>query len=436
MNIMDSFLHDDLFLKMGLSPSIIFPLKGLILILLIVLLCIIANWIAKRIILAIVSKMIRTSRNQWDDVMLEKKVFHRLSHFAPVMVIYLVGPTLLNDYPRMTNYTNLASSIYVIFMVLIVFYAFLDTVGAIYGKYEISRSRPIKGYLQVTKIIAGMIAAIFALSILLDRSPVYFFTGLGAVTAVLLLVFKDTIMGFVAGVQVTTNNLVQIGDWIEMPKYGADGDVIDISLHTVTIRNFDRTLTTIPTYALVSDSFKNWRGMVQTGGRRIKRDLYVDINSIKFCDEQMLQKFESVHLLRDYVKEKRKEIEEYNQVNQLDTSVIANGRRMTNIGTFRAYILSYLRNHPKIHTELTCMVRQMPPGEKGVALQVYAFTNDIAWVNYEGIQADIFDHILSVVKFFELRVFQFPTEVNLSLSHDLGLGTLHPDTNVLAIDKS
>jgi miniconductance mechanosensitive channel len=435
MNLVNSFL-DDLFLKMGLSESIAFPMKGMFFIICLILLSIIANWVAKRIILSVVRKIIRTSKNKWDDVMLEKKVFHRLSHFAPVLVIYLVGPAFMENYPRMTDYTYLASSIYVVFMLLIVFYAFLDAVGAIYNNYEISRSKPIKGYLQVTKIITGMIAAIFALSIVLDRSPLYFFTGLGAITAVLLLVFKDTIMGFVAGVQVTTNNMVQIGDWIEMPKYGADGDVIDISLHTVTIRNFDRTLTTIPTYALVSDSFKNWRGMVQTGGRRIKRDVFIDINSIKFCDEEMLSRFESVHLIKDYIIEKRKEIEAYNTIHKLDTTVVANGRRMTNIGTFRVYIFNYLKNHPQIHSELTCMVRQMPPGEKGVALQVYAFTNDIVWVNYEAIQADIFDHILSIARFFNLRIFQFPTEVNLSLNHDLGTGSMLSNPKVMPIGPS
>jgi miniconductance mechanosensitive channel len=335
-----------------------------------------------------------------------------------VMVIYWMGPTFMDEFPGMVKYSYLMSSLYVVFIVLIVFYAFLDAIGAIYNRYELARSRPIKGYLQVTKIITGMVAAIFALSIMLDRSPVYFFTGLGAVTAVLLLVFKDTILGFVAGVQVTMNNLVQIGDWIEMPKYGADGDVIDISLHSVIIRNFDRTLTTIPTYALVSDSFKNWRGMVQTGGRRIMRDIYIDINTIRFCDEAMLAKYEKVHLLKDYILEKRAAIHHYNQSHGFDTGFEPNGRRMTNIGTFRAYIYSYLKNHPHIHKELTCMVRQMPPGEKGVALQVYAFTNDINWVNYESIQADIFDHILSVVKFFDLKVFQFPNELKVALHNE------------------
>lgn len=397
----------------GISQGIIHPVKGILFVFLIVIMGILANWIAKRIILAIVGRLVRKSTTRWDDELLQKKFFHRLSHLAPVMVIYWIAPSFMSDFPKMVNLAYLMTNLYIIFMILIVFYAFLDSVSGIYNHYDIAKSRPIKGYLQAAKIITAMIAAIFAFSVLFDKSPIYFFTGLGAVTAILLLIFKDSILGFVAGVQVTTNNLVQIGDWIEMPKYGADGDVIDISLHTVIIRNFDRTLTTIPTYALVSDSFKNWRGMVQTGGRRIMRDIYIDINTIKLCDDEMLDKFESASLIKDYVKNKRKEIADYNLKHDFDPSVPVNGRKMTNIGTFRAYISAYLQNHPKIHKELIHMVRQMPSGEKGVPLQVYAFTNDIAWVNYEGIQADIFDHILSVVPFFGLRIFQFPSQITM-----------------------
>ncbi len=409
-NYFDSLLN-----QLNVPLSIAHPMKGLLFIVLLILLCVVVNWMAKRIILSVVGKMVRKSKNLWDDVFLEKKVFHRLSHLAPVMVIYWIGPAFMSDFPNMVSYTYLATNIYIIFMILIIFYALLDVVGAIYESYDISKSRPIKGYLQVAKIIAGMIAAIFILSAILQRSPIYFFTGLGAITAILLLVFKDTILGFVAGIQVTANNLVQIGDWIEMPKYGADGDVLDISLHTVRIQNFDRTITTIPTYALVSDSFKNWRGMVMTGGRRIMRDINIDLRTIKLCDEEMLERFEKIHLLKDYIHQKRIEIENYNAQYDLDSNTPLNGRRMTNIGTFRAYITRYLERHPKIHKGLISMVRQMPSGEKGVPLQVYAFTNDTNWVNYEAIQADIFDHILSVAPYFDLKVFQFPAELSVKL---------------------
>ncbi len=409
---------ENAFSQSSLSPEWINFFDALFFIFLLLIFSVLANWIAKGLILSIVRKLVIKSKTIWDDVLLEKKVFHRMSHLAPVLIIYVLGPIFMNEFPIMINIIYTAVNVYIAFIVLIVFYAFLDAAGSIYNTYEIAKTKPIKGYIQITKIITGLIAAIFALSFILDKSPIYLFTGLGAITAILLLIFKDTILGFVAGVQVSANNLVQIGDWIEMPKYGADGDVIDISLHTVTIRNFDRTFTTIPTYVLVSDSFKNWRGMIQTGGRRIMRDIYIDINTIKFCDERMLQKFESVRILKGYIADKKEEIEKYNLQYEFDSGIPANGRRLTNVGTFRAYILRYLQNHPKIHKDLTCMVRQMPPVEKGLPLQIYAFTNDINWVNYEGIQADIFDHILSVITFFELRVFQLPAEISVNLGTD------------------
>jgi miniconductance mechanosensitive channel len=421
MEFLDS-LVESIFSQTSLSEEWISFFDAAFFILLLIIFSILANWVAKGLILSVVRKLVKKSKTVWDDVFLEKKVFHRMSHLAPVLVIYILGPIFMNQFPVMVNFIYMVVNVYISFVVLIVFYGFLDATGAIYNKYEISKTKPIKGYLQVTKIITGLVAAIFALSFVLDKSPVYLFTGLGAITAILLLIFKDTILGFVAGVQVSANNLVQIGDWIEMPKYGADGDVIDISLHTVTIRNFDRTYTTIPTYVLVSDSFKNWRGMVQTGGRRIMRDVYIDINTIKFCNEEMLQKFESVRILKEYIAEKRVDIEKYNLQYEFDSGIPANGRRLTNIGTFRAYVLRYLQNHPKIHKDLTCMVRQMPPTEKGVPLQIYAFTNDINWVNYEGIQSDIFDHFLSVITFFDLKVFQFPAEISVNLGDNAKTG--------------
>jgi miniconductance mechanosensitive channel len=392
------------------------PLKAFFFVLIIVILAIIVNWIAKYLIMKVVRKLVRKSRTRWDDVFLDKHVFERLSHLAPVLVIYLVAPAFMAEFPIMVDLAYVAANLYLVFMFLIVFYGVLDAIGEIYNKFEVAKTKPIKGYLQVTKIISGLVAVIFALAIIMNESPIYLFTGLGAITAVLLLVFRDTILNFVAGVQVTANNMVQIGDWIEMPKYGADGDVIDISLNTVLIRNFDRTLTTIPTYALVSDSFKNWRGMVQTGGRRIMRNINIDINTIKGCDEEMLERFSKVSLLKEFIVKRKAEIEAHNKKYDLDPGNPLNGRRMTNIGVLRAYITHYLQRHPSIHRDLTCMVRQLQPAEKGVPLQIYAFTNDINWVNYEGIQADIFDHILSVVPQFDLKIFQLPSQIQLSVN--------------------
>ena len=407
-------LTENFLLGLGLDPGLADPARAFLHILLIIVLCVVVNYLVKKLIAVVVRSIVLRSANKYDDVFLEKKVFHRLSHLAPVLVIYTLGPALLNDFPRLAELTNVVTSLYIVIMVMIIFFAFLDAAGAIYDSFDISRTRPIKIYLQITKIIASMVAAILVLSLLLDKSPIYFLTGMGAIMAILLLIFKDTILGFVGGVQVTANNLVQIGDWIEMPKYGADGDVIEIALHTVRVQNFDRTITTIPTYALVTDSFKNWRGMVQSGGRRIKRAIFIDAKSVRFCDADMLARFEEMAYLKDYIQTRRKEIDEYNKAHGFDPRQPVNGRKMTNLGTFRAYITNYLNSHPKIHQEMICMVRQLAPNEKGIPLEIYAFTNDINWVNYETIQSDIFDHIMAVVPFFGLRVFQYPSEISLS----------------------
>jgi miniconductance mechanosensitive channel len=224
-----------------------------------------------------------------------------------------------------------------------------------------------------------------------------------------MLVFKDTILGFVAGIQLAANDMVRPGDWIEMPKYGADGDVIEVALTTVKVRNFDNTITTLPTYALISDSFKNWRGMSEKGGRRIKRPIHIDVTSVRFCTPEMIERFAKIEKLRPYIDSKQAEVDAYNQDNDIDASVLVNGRRMTNLGTFRAYVLSYLRDHPKLHNNMTLMVRQLPPTATGLPLEIYVFTNDVRWVNYEDIQSDIFDHIFATVREFDLRVFQSPT---------------------------
>jgi miniconductance mechanosensitive channel len=263
------------------------------------------------------------------------------------------------------------------------------------------------------KIVVGFTAAIIVLSILIGESPTVLLGGLGAMTAVLLLIFKDSILGFVAGIQLSTNNMVVIGDWIDMPKYGADGDVIDITLTTVKVQNWDKTITTIPTYALISDSFKNWRGMSESGGRRIKRSVYIDMTSVKFCTAETIERFRKIQYLSEYIENKTRELDEYNTARGVDNAVLVNGRRMTNLGTFRAYISAYLRNHPKIHQNMTFLVRHLEPTPQGLPIQIYVFSNDQVWANYEAIQADIFDHILAVIPEFDLRVFQYPAGADL-----------------------
>jgi len=368
-------------------------------------LALIVNIFVKKLLLRGVRTFIRKSRGQWDDALLQSKVFSHLAYMAPALVIYFFAPT----FGPMHIWIQKLLISFMIMIGLLTANSLLNSIDIIYRSFEISRERPIKGYLQVVKIFLIVIAVVTAISVLMDRSPWVFLSGLGALTAVLLLVFKDSILGLVASVQLSANDMIRIGDWIEMPKYGADGDVIDVSLNTVKVQNWDKTITTIPTYSLLSDSFKNWRGMSDSGGRRIKRAINIDMNSVKFCTPEMLTRFEKFQLLKEYIIQKKGEISQYNQQHNIDTSELVNGRNMTNLGTFRAYALAYLKNHPKVRQDMTLMIRQLPPGPHGIPLEIYVFSNVQAWVSYEAIQSDIFDHILAVVPSFDLRVFQNPS---------------------------
>lgn len=361
--------------------------------------------IGKQILVKIVSLAVRRSTNDWDDLLLKQKFFDRLSHLIPALIIYylsnLTGPWQIA--------LQKLSVIYMLTAGLATFSAFLNAVNSIYLKFKISSHKPIKGYLQVIKIIAFAFVIILMIATSINRDPLVLLGGLGAMTAVLLLIFKDTILGLIAGIQLSMNDMVRIGDWVEMPQYGADGDVIDISLHTVKIQNWDKTISSIPAYAFISGSFKNWRGMTDSGGRRIKRAVSLDMNSVGFCTPELLKRFEKFHLLKEYIKDKQAETAEYNQRNNYDSSELLNGRNLTNIGTFRAYLVAYLKNHPKIDKNMTFLVRQLSPGEFGLPIEIYVFSNDQDWVNYEGIMSDIFDHILAVIPKVDLRIFQRPS---------------------------
>lgn len=376
---------------------------------LIIILSLIAYLLAKHFILKGLTAIISRTSTQWDDVLLRKKVFNRLAHLAPAIVMYLFISIPLVDYDWIISLMNEVILIYMIIMGILALDAFLNASLAIYESYEISNKIPIKGFVQVFKIIIYFSSGIFIIAILLDKTPVYLFSSLGALTAVLMFIFKDAILGFVAGIQLTANQMVANGDWIEMPKYGADGDIIEIALTTVKVQNWDKTITTIPTYALITESFKNWRGMSESGGRRIKRSISIDMNTIQFCTEEMLERFSKIQYISNYIEKQKIELQTYNQVERVDHSSLVNGRRMTNIGTFRAYVEAYLRNHPKINHEMTFLVRQLAPSEHGLPIEIYVFSKDKAWANYESIQADIFDHILAVIPEFDLQVFQDPS---------------------------
>ncbi|AST90911.1 MULTISPECIES: mechanosensitive ion channel family protein [Sutcliffiella] len=412
---------DKKLLSYGMDPTIAEYLTMIIMILFIALISVIANFITKKIIIRVITHFVTNNKFTWDDMLLERKVFHRISHVVPAIIIYFFA-SAFSDYETVIQ--KLAVT-YIIIVALVVIISLFNALNDIYQTFEISKTRPIKGYIQVANIVIVILGVILVISNLIGQSPLILLSGIGALSAVLLLVFRDSLLGLVAGIQLTSNDMVRVGDWIEMPKYEADGDIIDISLNTVKVQNWDKTITTIPSYALISDSFKNWRGMQNAGGRRIKRSIFIDTGSIAFCDEPMIEKFKHIHYLSEYIEQKEKEIEEYNIKNEINRNNRVNGRALTNIGVFRAYINNYLKNHPGIEQNMTMIVRQLAPSEFGLPIEIYAFTNDIQWNNYESIQSDIFDHLLAVAPEFGLRIFQNPSGSDLKgIFMDTGTGPL------------
>lgn len=365
-------------------------------------------YIVKKVLLYYIVRFIKKSKSDKDDFFVSRKVFHRLSHLAPAIIIYSLGAGIYEPFQGFAQFLHTSSVIYMVVVLFWSIHAFLRALEDIYNTMPFAHERPIRGYMQLVNLISYFIGGLIIVSILFDVQVTRIFAGMGALAAVLMLVFKDTILGFVAGIQLSANKMVRVGDWIEMPSHNADGDVLEITLNTVKVQNWDRTITTIPTYALVSNPFMNWRGMVESGGRRIKRSINLDMRSVKFCTPEMIEKFKKIHHLRDYLNERQKEIEAYNLTHGVDESVIVNGRRMTNLGVFRKYLENYIRRHPKLNTDMIFLVRHLQPSEKGIPVEVYVFSREQAWVKYEEVQADIFDHILAVIPEFDLRVFQLP----------------------------
>lgn len=376
-------------------------------------------YLTKRRLVDLLSRVVSRTKFTWDDTLHHHQVFERLAHLVPALVIFYGTEFVPALNPALAALIQRAAAGAMILVAMLSAGSFLSALNDIYQERPEAASRPIKGYLQVVKIVIYILGTIVILATLIDRSPFVFLGGVGALTAVVLLVFRDTILSLVASIQLTNNDMLRVGDWIEMAEFGADGDVIDIALHTVKVQNWDKTITTIPTHKLIDQPFKNWRGMSVAGGRRIKRALHIDVNTVRFLDESDLERFSRFYLLRDYIAAKKVELAEYNEQRVADSDVVANARRLTNLGTFRAYIVKYLRDHPKIHQGMTLMVRQLQPAEKGLPLQIYAFSNDTDWVRYEGLQSDIFDHLVAIAPEFGLRVFQVPSGQDLS---DLGGG--------------
>ncbi len=367
--------------------------------------CLLSYFIVRCILIRIIHSALKKTKNKWDDVLLKKKVFVPLALLVPALVFNYLG----NSIPDFPQFLLKLVYPFVLLDIAFVFDRLLSAGLEIYNMYPMSHRWPIKGYVQILKLFLYLAVSIVIICYFLGQSPWALLSGLGAMTALLLLIFKDTILSFVAGIQIVANDLIRVGDWIEVPQFNADGDVIEIALYTVKVQNWDKTITVIPTYKLISNSFKNWRGMKQAGARRIKRAILIDQTSVRFCDREMIERFKKIQILRDYVEQKEKELEQYNTQHNIDEKVEVNGRRMTNLGTFRAYLTKYLMNNPKLRKDMTLMVRQLAPTPQGIPLEIYAFSNDTNWVNYESIQADIFDHVLACVPHFDLRIFQRPT---------------------------
>jgi miniconductance mechanosensitive channel len=397
----------------GLSPEAVSLVFVLVSGAALVLIGVLVNFAVKWTIAGVFHPLIRRTQTTWDDALIERGVLTRLSHLAPALIIHVAGPLVLADYPRAAEAVRTGAYVYMVVAGLFVLSAFMNAALDVYNRFPISHRVPLKIFLQVIKIIVSCLAVVFILASLVGKSPVVFFSGLGAFTAVLILVFKDPILGLVAGIQLISNNMVRRGDWIEMPKYGVDGDVVDVSLTTISVQNWDKTIATVPTYALISDSFKNWRGMSESGGRRIKRAVHIDMNSVRFCDREMLDRFKKIRFIQEYVDRKLDEITAFNTRLGIDDSVLVNGRRLTNLGTFRAYLEAYLRNHEKVRKDMTFLVRHLAPTPEGLPIEIYVFSSDQVWANYEGIQGDIFDHILAVIPLFDLRVFQAPSGADI-----------------------
>ncbi|MCE9687900.1 mechanosensitive ion channel family protein [Shewanella sp. AS16] len=369
-------------------------------------------FIVRRGVVRAMNLVIQRSRVNWDDIFMRYRVLEKFAMLVPVLVLELLLPIALTQHKLASLLADRLLSIWMVVLLVRGCYAALDAANEVADVNLVSRRLPVKSFVQLIKLFLFFIGIIIAISVLAEQSPLIFLSGLGVATGLVMLVFRDTILGFVAGIQLAANRMVSRGDWIQMDKYGADGSVEEVSLTTVKVRNWDQTITMIPAYALVSDAFRNWRGMSESGGRRIKRSLNIDVNSIAFLTEAERLKLAKINCLKDYLQRKTQEIEASNRaVSDFDMPV--NGRRLTNIGTFRAYLLEFLRQHPKVHKEMTLMVRQLAPTTEGLPLEIYIFTNDTRWANYEDIQADIFDHIFAILPIFGLRPFQVPTGMDM-----------------------
>lgn len=367
------------------------------------------HFVLHRLLIRWAGSRATASRQIWQKALFERKLFNRLALTLQGIILQIQAGLWLDHQSALLLAIETATRLWILIFGTLALFSLLDALQDIFLRKPTMRHFPLRGVMQSIKLISAALISLLIISILMGKSLLILLSGLGAVSAVMMLVFKDPILGLVAGIQLSANNMLAVGDWLEMPKFGADGDVIDISLTTVKVRNWDKTITTIPTYALITDSFKNWRGMSDSGGRRIKRSLYLEISSVRFLHDDEVQQLQKINLLTPYLEGKSKELQRYNSELAEELSTPINGRRLTNLGTLRAYMLAYLKSHPRIHQRMTLMVRQLAPVPDGLPMEVYAFTNTTVWGEYEGIQADIFDHFLAILPEFGIRAHETPT---------------------------
>jgi miniconductance mechanosensitive channel len=375
---------------------------------------IVVDFIAKRVLVSTVKTIAERSSSAWDDALVAHNVFGRLAQVVPALIVFIGVPFVSGLPEGVVHLIRNVAMGYMVLMLTLALTAMLSAGNTIYSATPAAKDRPLKGFVQVLQIVVWVFGGVMVIAAVLDRSPILLLSGFGAMTAILFLVFKDTILSLVASVQLTAQDMVRVGDWIEMPQFGADGDVVDVQLHTVKVQNWDKTITTIPTHRLITDSFKNWRGMSQAGARRIKRPIFIDVTSIRFQTEAEVDHFTRFALLQDYVESKGQELEGYNKGLTTKVDEEVNRRRLTNVGTFRAYAFNYLKNHPRINTNLTLIVRQLDSGPEGLPLEVYCFTNTTEWAAYEDIQSDIFDHLMAILPEFGLSLYQKPAGSDLA----------------------
>lgn len=385
-----------------------------------------SNWLGKNIILRSVHYILRRSKARFGEYLLNTGVLTRLSHIVPAMVVHVGAPLLFQE-KLMVNVLHTIVAIYLVIIVLLIIDATLNLLHLLIAKSVKGKDIPVKGFIQAGKLIFNIIGLIFIVSIIFGKTPVFILSGLGALTAVLMLIFRDAILGFVAGIQLSVNKMVRPGDWIEMESNNANGDVLDVSLTTVKVQNFDRTITSIPAYDLISKSFINWRGMAESGGRRIKRAIRIDIRTIRFVDDELLEKLQRIQLLKPYLAARISEIKKWNESRHVDESELVNGRHLTNVGCFRAYCRAYLENDSRIRKDMTFIFRQLAPDGNGLPLEIYVFTNTTNWDEYETIQADIFDHFMASLPRFELAAYQQPSGRDLE--------ELRPGQELLRVNK-